>query len=495
MKDRMVYFLNEARRWAWSSSPRVAGVALGMALLWSGCQTAEVQSRAEAAPPNFIVVLVDDQGWNGTSVEMVPGDSLSRSDYHETPHLEAFAAEGMRFSQAYAGAPVCAPSRYSVQFAKTPARLSLIRVGMNSDHIDHEGWWSPPRGLKALNANYVAAHFGKWGMGSVPEQVGYDVSDGPHQNRAGGFVNDRTQWDPSVKEDPKRINELTDKAIGFMRDQTEADRPFYLQVSHWAVHANLEATAERLAKYESKTPGAQQISPGFAAMTEDLDAGFGRLMDEVEALGLSDNTYVFYMSDNGSVPNIPGARKYDRSYNYPLSRGKWDAMEGGVRVPLMVRGPGIEANAHRSVPVSGVDLLPTILTLAGAESEFVSALDSIDGGSFAGVLQADEVEVQRPVEGLFFHVPYRNGIAFKRPHSAVRQGDFKLVLFQDDGEVRLYDLSTDIGEQVDLSEAMPEKANAMRSDLMAYLSSVRAPRWQEGITWKNDPIATFNSVH
>jgi arylsulfatase A-like enzyme len=161
----------------------------------------------------------------------------------------------------------------------------------------------------------------------------------------------------------------------------------------------------------------------------------------------------------------------------------------------MVRGPGISANAHRSVPVSGVDLLPTVLELAGAEAEFVSALDSIDGGSFAGVLRADEVEVQRPVQGLYFHVPYRNGIAFKRPHSAVRQGDFKLVLFQDDGEVRLYDLSADIGEQVNLADALPDKADAMRSDLIAYLSSVRAPRWQEGITWKKDPLATFNSVH
>lgn len=479
----------------WMSRPHWGAMALCGVLLLPGCIAEDGQQAPSTAPPNFIVVLVDDQGWNGTSVEMVPGDSLSRSDYHETPHLEAFAAEGMRFSQAYAGAPVCAPSRYSVQFAKTPARLSLIRVGMNSDHIDHKGWWSPPRGLKSVDSTYVAAHFGKWGMGGLPEHLGYDVSDGPLQNREGGFVNNRTQWTPEVKEDPKRIGELTDKAVAFMRAQAEAERPFYLQVSHWAVHANLESTAERLAKYESKPPGAQQVSPGFAAMTEDLDHGFGRLLDELEVLGLSDNTYVFYMSDNGSVPNIPGAVKYERSYNHPLSRGKWDALEGGVRVPLMVRGPGIPANAHRTVPVSGVDLLPTILALAGAEEGFVSEMDSIDGGSFAGVLSGDEVEVHRPVEGLYFHVPYRNGIALKRPHSAVRQGDFKLVLFQDDGEARLYNLSDDVGERVDLSEAMPEKTEAMRADLMAYLSSVRAPRWQEGITWKQDPLESFNSVH
>ena len=107
----------------------------------AGCGSDSTSASPEGRR-NFVVVLVDDQGWNGTSVEMVPGDSLSRSDYHETPHLEEFAEEGMRFSEAYAAAPVCAPSRYAIQFGKTPARLSLVRVGMNSDHIDHEKGWS-----------------------------------------------------------------------------------------------------------------------------------------------------------------------------------------------------------------------------------------------------------------------------------------------------------------------------------------------------------------
>ena len=443
--------------------------------------------------PNFVVVLVDDQGWNGTSVEMVPGDSLSRSDYHETPHLERFAAEGMRFSQAYAAAPVCAPSRYALQFGKTPARLSLVRVGMNADHIDHEQGWSVPRALKAVDSLYVAAHFGKWGMGSSPEVMGYDASDGSTQNREGGFVNNRSQWDVRVKEDPKRIMDVTRKGVAFMREQVEAERPFYLQLSHWAVHANLEATAAALAKYEAKPRGAHQVNPAFAAMTEDLDAGMGVILEALDSLGIEDNTYVVYMSDNGSVPNIPGARKYERSYNHPLSRGKWDALEGGVRVPLILRGPGIAPGSHSDVPVSGVDVLPTLLALTGARE--MPTLDSLDGGSFAPVLQQKAHQVNRPVDGLFFHVPYRNGIALKRPHSAIRQGDFKLVLFQDDGEVRLYNLRDDIGEEHDLSVALPDTAEAMRMALMAYLSDVRAPRWQEGITWKGKPVAEFNSVH
>ena len=442
---------------------------------------------------NFVVVLVDDQGWNGTSVEMVPGDSLSRSDYHETPHLEELAAEGMRFSEAYAAAPVCAPSRYAIQFGKTPARLSLVRVGMNSDHIDHEKGWSLPKALKAVDSLYVAGHFGKWGMGSSPEVMGYDVSNGPTQNREGGFVNDRSQWDAHIKDDPKRIMEVTRKGVAFMGEQVKAGRPFYLQLSHWAVHANLEARQVSLDKYEAKPRGAQQVNPAFAAMTEDLDAGMGAILEALDSLGIADQTYVVYMSDNGSVPNIPGARKYERSYNHPLSRGKWDALEGGVRVPLIIRGPDIAPGSHSAVPVSGVDLMPTLLALTGARE--TPRLDSLDGGSFAAVLHQEADEVIRPVDGLFFHVPYRNGIALKRPHSAIRQGDFKLVLFQDNGEVRLYDLCHDIGEENDLAAAMPDKAATMRLALSEYLSDVRAPRWQEGITWKAKPLAEFDSFH
>ena len=228
-------------------------------------------------------------------------------------------------------------------------------------------------------------------------------------------------------------------------------------------------------------------------MTEDLDAGMGAILEALDSLDIEDDTYVVYMSDNGSVPNIPGARKYERSYNHPLSRGKWDALEGGVRVPLILRGPDIEPGSHSDVPVSGVDLMPTLLALAGAEEP--PTLDSLDGGSFAPVLKQEAQEVIRPVDGLFFHVPYRNGIALKRPHSAIRQGDFKLVLFQDDGEARLYDLRNDIGEENDLSAVMPDKTEAMRGALSDYLSDVRAPRWQEGITWKGKPLAEFNSFH
>ena len=146
--------------------------------------------------PNFIVILVDDQGWNGTSVQMSDGDPFSKSDYHQTPNIEKLASSGMRFSSAYASAPVCSPSRYSIQFGQTPARLRMIRVGMSTKHINHNTPITIPKQLKRINPNYKAAHFGKWGIDVDPAVLGYDESDGITGNKDGGFdhKNNRNQW-------------------------------------------------------------------------------------------------------------------------------------------------------------------------------------------------------------------------------------------------------------------------------------------------------------
>jgi arylsulfatase A-like enzyme len=441
--------------------------------------------------PNFIFILVDDQGWNGTSVQMMNTEPLSKSDYHSTPNLEKLASRGIRFSNAYASAPVCAPSRYSIQFGKTPARMSFIRVGMSTSHINHKELVSIPKALKKINKEYVAAHFGKWGIGSIPETLGYDYSDGPTKNKDGGFVNDRTQWNHVSVEDPKNIFSITQKAVDFMEKNTIEKKPFYLQISHYAVHASIQSKKETFLNQAKKPLGAQHINPGFAAMTEDLDKGLGIILDKISQLGIQDNTYIIYMSDNGSVPNIPGAKKYTKSYNYPLKRGKWDALEGGLRVPLVIAGPGIEFGNESQVPVSGSDILPTIKDLAG-KSNF--KLNEIDGGSFKSILlDPSKLKVKREVDGIFFHVPYKNGIALKRPHSAVRKGDFKLVKFQDNGELFLYNLTIDKKESQNLVYHNPKKAKELEKLLMNYLKEVHAPKWQEGITWKGLPLSEINS--
>ena len=467
---------------------------VGILLLLFACNLTDPSKKEiEINPtsPNFILILADDQGWNGTSVKMMDNESGSKSDYFETPNLERFAQSGIRFSDAYASAPVCAPSRYSIQFGKTPARLSLIRVGMNTDHIDHEGFTSIPKALKKINSNYRTAHFGKWGMGSNPSVFGYDVSDGPTKNKDGNFDNNRSQWKHVFKKDPKNIFSLTDRAIEFINSSKEEEKPFYLQISHYAVHSNVESKEKSYASLKDKPIGAQQKDLGFAAMTFDLDEGLGLLLNKIKELEIEDNTYIIYMSDNGSVPNIPGAKKYEKSYNFPLSRGKWDAYEGGVRVPLIIAGPGIKNDTESATPVSGSDLLPTIIDLAGNKTV---ALTEIDGGSFASILlNKNNKQIKRAVDGIFFHVPYKNGIALKRPHSAVRKGDYKLIKFQDDKSILLFNLVKDKMEQVNIAAKKAEKAKELEKILDNYLIEVHAPKWQDGITWKNTPLKEINS--
>ena len=466
---------------------------IGFLLIFFSCNSAEFSKEKKTNPtsPNLILILADDQGWNGTSVKMMYNEPGSKSDYFETPNLELLAEKGIRFSDAYASAPVCAPSRYSIQFGKSPARLSLIRVGMNTDHIDHEGFISIPKALKKINSEYRTAHFGKWGMGSNPSVLGYDVSDGPTKNKDGNFSNNKNQWENVFKQDPKNIFSITDRAIEFIESSKKEEKPFYLQISHYAVHANIESKEESYNRLNDKPKGAQQKNQGYAAMTFDLDEGLGLLLNKLKELKIEDNTYIIYMSDNGSVPNIPGAKKYEKSYNYPLSRGKWDALEGGVRVPLIIAGPGIKAGSESNIPVSGSDLLPTLIDLAGNKS---FKINDIDGGSFVPILfNKNNEHIKRNVDGIFFHVPYKNGIALKRPHSAVRKGDFKLVKFQDDKSILLFNLVKDKMEQINLAKQKPEKAKELETILDNYLFKVHAPKWQDGITWKKTPLKEINS--
>jgi arylsulfatase A len=459
-----------------------------------GCKLAPTKSNKKS--PNFIIILVDDQGWNGTSVQMMDDEIQSKSDYHQTPNIEALANRGMRFSSAYASAPVCSPSRYSIQFGQTPARLKMIRVGMNTKHIDHQTALTIPKLLKSIDPNYTAAHFGKWGIDVDPSVLGYDYSDGITGNKEGGFnykSSKKIQWGNTITEDPKKIFSTTQSAIDFVESQAKSQTPFFLQVSHYAVHSDIMMREETLEKYKDKEKGVYQKHPGFAAMTEDLDSGVGLLLDRVKELGLESNTYIIYTSDNGAVPVMPPKRFYKQGSNFPLSRGKWDAMEGGIRVPFIVAGPEITAGAESTAPITFSDLLPTIVDLSGIKN--INKND-LDGGSFKSILVNDgEGVVKRFSEGLVFHVPYENGIALKRAHSAIIIEDFKLIKFYDTNELLLFNINQDLEEKKNLAAMFPEKLKTLEAALDSYLHKVKAPKWQPGINWKNKPIEKFNSYH
>ena len=472
--------------------------ALLFLILFLSAQISQAQNVAES--PNFIFILADDQGWNGTSVRMIENNDLSKSDFYETPNIERIANNGIVFSNAYASAPVCAPSRYSIQFGQTPARLKMIRVGMNTEHINHQEKISIPRELKKINSNYKTAHFGKWGMDSTPEAVGYDVSDGATKNVDGVFNynSNKLQWSNNEADDPKKIFSITQRAINFIEENNKKSKPFFLQISHYAIHSDILARGTSYKKFNSKKTGKIHDNLGLAAMTFDLDESIGLILDKLEELNL-ENTYLIYSSDNGSVPIITPRKYYEESYNFPLSRGKWDATEGGIRVPFIVMGPGIKKTRYSETPISFSDLLPTIIEIAGNKR---LKNNELDGGSFKDILNQQNKTVKRKTEGIVFHVPYENKIALERAHSAIIIDSLKLIKYHDNNEINLFDVKNDLSESIDLSkvfinEKLIKTKTAIRFEklLDEYLSEVKAPKWQPGITWKENSLKTINSFH
>lgn len=428
----------------------------------------------DSTQPNIIFILADDLGWSSLSCAMDAHDAQARSDYHETPSLCRLAAQGMRFSRAYAGAAICSPSRRSILYGQTPARLGDESFA-DRYHPSVTSYRNLAQRLK--NAGYHTAHFGKWDMraGFSPEDAGYDESDGDTGNRHGDLMTDKDdKWETHfITNDPKRMFTLTSRAKNFMERQARSGRPFYLQISHYATHVDVQSREDSYAKYASKSPGQKDRHAAFAAMLDDLDGAIGEIMTAVEQLGISETTYIFFMADNGATEFLPPVKNRldhpDRfatpMRNFPLRGGKWTLYEGGIRVPLIVAGPGIAANSQSVVPVAGWDLLPTFVTLAGNDTSLAS---TPDGGSFAAILKnKGEGGVARATPELMFH-RYHNGY----PHSSLIDGDYKVICFWKTGKIELYDLAADPGELHDLATIHSARAHNMARRLTAYVQSV-----------------------
>lgn len=430
-----------------------------------------------AASPNFIFILTDDLGWTSLSQRMDDRFADSKSDYHETPNLERLARAGMRFTNGYAPDALCCPTRRSIQFGQTPTRQGDERFPKNY-HPEKNPRLTIPSMLKAANPGYRTAHYGKWDLrsGVFPEQLGYDESDGDTGNKHGDVSSDKdSKWtEHYLNNDPKRIETLTARAINFVQRNRAAGSPFYLQLPHYATHVDMQAKEETYAKYVAKPKGLVHAHPARADMMEDLDTGIGRLLDEVDRLGLADNTYIIPMADNGAAEFIPPVKNklaHPSEYpvpprNTPLRGGKWVLYEGGIRVPFIVRGPGIKPGSQCHVPVAGWDLLPTLADLAGYPKPLPADLD---GGSFRELLTRGEGVVKRTDDALFFH-RYAGGY----PHSAIRVGDFKLIKIWKTGALELYNLQDDLGERNDLSAKLPAKAQELHAKLMDYFKRVDA---------------------
>jgi arylsulfatase A-like enzyme len=459
---------------------KTVGIAIALLLLSSFDPTGQCPGKPAKNQPNIILILTDDQGWVDTSVQMMKGRPDSKSDLYQTPHLERLARAGTVFSNAYAPAPVCSPSRNSILFGKTPARLHLSTL--NGHAVNHQPENALPNMIKSVDPRYVTAHFGKWHIPKLtPQQAGYDQSDGPTGNGEGDKADDGKPLPP---DDPKRTFSLSRRACRFLEQQAEAERPFFMQVSYYAVHVQNHAREETKTKYRElgrknscrkcqprdfQLPGPQ-LNAGivdYAAMVEDLDTGFGTILDKLEDLGIDNNTYVIFTSDNGG-----GFRG-----NAPLSKGKADLFEGGVRVPLVVRGPDVSRGAYCDVPVVGWDFYPTIIDLMDRTR---SLPGDLDGTSLRPVLeQGNRGKIQRPDPALVFHFPWYDG----EPESAIRLGNYKLVKNLDSRKLWLFDLAEDIGERNNLADRLPEKATQLHEAMQNYLAAVNAEKVQSLRAW------------
>ncbi len=443
--------------------------AVGLAalvLVLSGVYAQASQTKQAKKKPNIIVFFTDDQGWADTSVRMMKERADSRSDFFRTPALERMAREGMVFSNAYAAAPTCTPSRAGIQFGKTPGRLkqTVVHDRLAVDRgIDCKDQMSIPQIIKSVDPDYVTGFFGKWGFHPrSPEHAQYDQSDGNTNNGEGDHLSVRERT-PLPPDDPKRIFSITRRAHRFMEQQVAADRPFFMELSHYAVHVGHAALQETIEKYRGvRRPSHKKYKSEhalvYAAMIENLDTGLRMILDKVDQLGIKDNTYIIFTSDNGG--GFIG--------NGPLKGGKGSAWEGGIRVPTVVCGPGVAKGQYCDVPVAAWDIMPTINEILGGKplpSEF-------DGGSLLDLFtRGNKGRVQRGTKELIFHYPWYGNMP---PMSTLRDGDYKLVMSLNDGEYRLYNLATDIGEQHDLKQTQPAKAKQLHQRLLQYLKDVDA---------------------
>jgi arylsulfatase A-like enzyme len=412
-----------------------------------------------ADQPNFLFLLSDDQAWTGLSCQMHPDMPDSRSQYIETPNIANLAEEGMRFSAGYSPASVCAPTRISLQTGKSPAQCHWTKAAGSMTEADGFKLIPPQnrRGIKPdettigellQSVGYTTAHFGKWHIsGGGPEQHGYDESDGDTGNQ---------DAEPHLPPNPVDIFGMGERAMNVMTKSAQAKKPFFIQMSYHALHYPQNAPPELVAKYQKLNPRGNEKEIGRAAMAEALDQGIGQLLEKIEALGIADNTYVIYMSDNGS------------STRQTLRGGKGGVWEGGVRVPLIVRGPGIAPNSWSNQRVVGYDFYPSLCELAGVQKELPN---TIEGGSITHLFRGEDKPVERPREELVFHFPHYQG---DTPHSALLLDNWKIMHFYETGETHLFDLADDIAERRDLAEQKPEIAGAMKQKLFAYLTEIDA---------------------
>jgi len=433
---------------------------------------ANLKARQSQGGWNFVLVLADDLGWTDLG--------CYGSSFYRTPNIDRLAAEGMRFTDAYAAAPVCSPTRAAILTGQYPARLRvtdwipgleppgmMLRQPEWVRHLPYEETTIPEL---LRPAGYASASIGKWHLGSegsYPEQHGFD------RNIAGtGLAQPKTYFAPygipTLEEGPSGeylTDRLAEEAARWLSGI--GSRPFFLYMSHFAVHMPIQGKAELIKQYRTRIrPGVSHSHPVYAAMIESLDQAVGKLVARLEQMRVADRTVVIFTSDNGGV-----IKPQHITSNEPLRGEKGTLYEGGIRVPLIVKWPGVTSPGSVShVPVASIDLLPTIAEIAGLPLPS----RGVDGKSLAPLLRGTGT-LQR--EALYWHYPHYNlhqALTPLAPSGAIRKGDWKLIEQFEDGRLELFNLSNDIGERFNLASSMTEKARELQQELAAWRKAVNA---------------------
>jgi arylsulfatase A-like enzyme len=439
-------------------------------------------------PPNIVFILIDDLGWRDVG--------FMGSEYYETPHIDALAGQGMAFTSAYANGPNCAPSRASLMSGQYTPRHGIYTVApaargqaRNRKLLVDETETTLDLEIVTIaealrSAGYATASVGKWHLGAgdyLPQNQGFDVNVGgnargsppshfwPYERQtARGAALAIEDLREGGAEGEYLADRLTDEALAWI--DANADEPFFLYMTHYAVHTPIQAKPAVIDKYAGKAGSQGHDNPRYAAMVESADDSVGRILARLDELGLADDTVVFFFSDNGGLGRVTSMA--------PLRGSKGMLYEGGIREPLIVRWPGrVEAGRTSDVPVTGVDFYPTLLEMAGADAP---AGQVLDGLSLLPLLTGGRVEEALQARPLFWHFPAyleggANGPWRTTPAAAVRQGDFKLIEFFEDGSLELYNLRDDLGEQHNRAGDMPDEVQELHDLMLAWRETVGAP--------------------